>query len=383
MTGALEGIRVLELARYQAGPRGGMIMSDLGAEVIKIEKLGGEETRRSEPVVKGVSVYFTVYNRGKKSLCMDLRTAKGKEIFAELVKTADVVLENFRPGTMAQMGFSYEELCKIKPDIILTSVSGFGQYGPYRERPAFDPLGQAMSGLMDLTGAPVGQPLGAATSLVDRYTSLHATIGTLAALHHRDKTGEGQVVDCCLLDSGFTMVEIPLSYYLATGQEGGEGGRPPYKCKDGHVVISASGRVMATKLIQIATGDESATVAGWTSRAGLEDPRKVAVSKWCAENTVDHVVSTLLAAEIPVAPVKTIPQAAEDPHLWEREMLVKMPDARAGEMYLPGATIKMSKTPGRVGHVPTPGEHTDEVLSSLLGYDRATLEELRQGKIIA
>jgi formyl-CoA transferase len=179
------------------------------------------------------------------------------------------------------------------------------------------------------------------------------------------------------------MVEIPLSYYLATGKEGGEGGRPPYKCKDGHVVISASGRVMATKLIQIATGDPNADVAGWTSRAGLEDPRKVAVSKWCAENTVDHVVSTLLAAEIPVAPVKTIPQAAEDPHLWEREMLVKMEDAVAGEMYLPGATIKLSKTPGRIGPVPTPGEHTDEVLSRLLGYDRAALAELREAKVIA
>src|SRR6266536_2549982 len=286
-----------------------------------------------------------------------------------------MVLQNFRPGVMEKMGFGYDRLCELKPDIILCSVSGFGQYGPYRDRPAFDPLGQAMSGLMSLTGAPVGTPLGAATSLVDRYTSLHATIGALAALHHRNRTGEGQVVDCCLLDSGFTMVEIPLSYYLATGQEGGEGGRPPYKCKDGHVVISASGRVMATKLIQIATGNDDATVAGWTSRAEPGDPRKLAVAKWCAENTVDHVVSTLLAAEIPVAPVKTIPQAAQDPHLWEREMLVKMPDAVAGEMYLPGATIKMSKTPGRVGHVPTPGEYIDEVLSGLLGYDWATIDE--------
>src|SRR5207248_7400462 len=238
------------------------------------------------------------------------------------------------------------------------------------------------SGLMSLTGAPVGQPLGAATSLVDRYTSLHATIGTLAALRHRDRTGEGQVVDCCLLDSGFTMVEIPLSYYLATGQEGGEGGRPPYKAKDGYVVISASGREMASRLIRIATGDDGADVAGWTSRAGLEDPRKVAVAKWCAENTVDHIVSTLLAAESPVAPVKTIPHAGEDPHLWEREMLVKMPDALAGEIHLPGATIKMSKTPGRVAPVPTAGQHTDEILSGLLGYDRTTLAELRDAKVI-
>lgn len=383
MSGSLDGIRVLELARYQAGPRGGMILSDLGAEVIKIEKLGGEETRKSEPLVRGQSVYFSVYNRGKKSLCLDMRTPRGKEIFAALVPTADIVLQNFRPGVMDRMGFGYERLCELRRDIILVSVSGFGQYGPYRDRPAFDPLGQAMSGLMSLTGAPVGQPLGAATSLVDRYTSLHATIGTLAALRHRDRTGEGQVVDCCLLDSGFTMVEIPLSYYLATGQEGGEGGRPPYKAKDGHVVISASGRAMATRLMQIATGDDAASVAGWTSRAGRDDPRKLAVAKWCAENTVDHIVKTLQEAEIPVAPVKTIPQASADPHLWEREMLVKTPDAVAGEMYLPGATIKMSKTPGRTGHVPTPGEHTDAILSSLLGYDRATLAALREQKVIA
>ena len=383
MAGALEGMRVLELARYQAGPRGGMILSDLGAEVIKIEKLGGEETRRSEPLVRGQSVYFSVYNRGKKSLCLDMRTPRGKEVFAALVPSADVVLENFRPGTMAQMGFGYDQLRALKPDIILTSVSGFGQYGPYRERPAFDPLGQAMSGLMSLTGAPVGTPLGAATSLVDRYTSLHATIGTLAALHHRDRTGEGQLVDCCLMDSALTMVEIPTSYYLATGEEGGEGGRPPFKAKDGHVVISASGSAMATRLMQIVTGDKEAAAEGWTSRVGRGDARRKAVEAWCAENTVDHIVKTLLDAEIPVAPVKTIPQVAVDPHLWEREMLVKMEDPVAGEMYLPGATIKMSKTPGRVGPVPTPGQHTDEVLSRLLGYDRATLQELRQAKVIA
>jgi crotonobetainyl-CoA:carnitine CoA-transferase CaiB-like acyl-CoA transferase len=382
MAGALEGMRVLELARYQAGPRGGMILSDLGAEVIKIEKLGGEETRRSEPLVRGQSVYFSVYNRGKKSLCLDMRTPRGKEVFAALVPSADVVLENFRPGTMAQMGFGYDQLRALKPDIILTSVSGFGQYGPYRERPAFDPLGQAMSGLMSLTGAPVGTPLGAATSLVDRYTSLHATIGTLAALHHRDRTGEGQLVDCCLMDSALTMVEIPTSYYLATGEEGGEGGRPPFKAKDGHVVISASGSAMATRLMQIVTGDKEAAAEGWTSRVGRGDARRKAVEAWCAENTVDHIVKTLLDAEIPVAPVKTIPQVAVDPHLWEREMLVKMPDAVAGEMFLPGATIKMSKTPGRVGHVPTPGEHTDAVLSAILGYDPATLSALRAEKVI-
>src|SRR5208282_3521147 len=336
MSGALEGVRVLELARFQAGPRGGMILSDLGAEVIKIEKLGGEETRKSPPLVRGQSVYFSVYNRGKKSLCLDLRTERGKEVFAALVKTADIVLQNFRPGVMDKMGFGYDRLRELKPDIILGSVSGFGQYGPYRDRPAFDPLGQAMSGLMHLTGTPIGRPLGTASSIVDRYTSLHATIGMLAALHHRDRTGEGQVVDVCLMDSALTMVEIPTSYYLATGEEGGEGGRPPYKAKDGHVVISASGSAMATRLMQIVTGDKDATTQGWTSRVGAGDARRKAVEAWCAENTVDHIVKALLDAEIPVAPVKTIPQVAVDPHLWEREMLVKMPDAVAGEVFVPG-----------------------------------------------
>src|SRR5437016_11648606 len=151
----LDGVRILELARYQAGPRGGMILSDLGAEVIKIEPPGGEETRRHPPMVRGQSVYFSVYNRGKKSVCLDLRNQQGKEVFAALVPKADIVLENFRPGVMAAMGFAYERLRELNPGIILTSVSGFGQYGPYRDRPAFDPLGQAMGGLMMLTGQPV------------------------------------------------------------------------------------------------------------------------------------------------------------------------------------------------------------------------------------
>ena len=363
---SLDGVRVLELARYQAGPRGGMIMSDLGAEVIKIEKPGGEETRQSAPMVRGQSIYFAVYNRGKKSICLDLRNPRGRDIFAELVKTADIVLENFRPGTMQAMGFDYEKLRALNPGIILVSVSGFGQYGPYRDRPAFDPLGQAMSGLMSLTGKPVDQPLGTASSVVDRYTALHATIGALAALRHRDRTGEGQLVDVCLLDSALTMVEIPTSYYLATGEEGGEGGRPPYRAKDGHVVISATGREMAVRMQRL---------VGAEGRAALE--------AWCVERRVDEICGALMEIGVPVAPVRSIPQVAKDPHLWEREMLVKMEDAVAGEIFVPGVTVKMSKTPGHVGPVPTPGQHTDEVLGRLLGYDADTLGTLRRDGVIA
>jgi formyl-CoA transferase len=377
---SLSGVRVLELARYQAGPRGGMILSDLGAEVIKIERLGGEETRKNPPVVRGQSIYFTVYNRGKKSLCLDMRTAEGKQIFTDLVKKSDIVLENFRPGTMAAMGFAYDQLKAINDRIILVSVSGFGQYGPYTDRPAFDPLGQAMSGLMSLTGKPVGQPLGVASSVVDRYTALHATIGALAALRHRDRTGEGQMVDVCLLDSALTMVEIPAAYYLQTGEEGGEGGRPPYKTADGHVVISATSRDMATRLMTLVSGS-----AGDTSpiNSSTADDRRRAIEQWCAAKPTDEIVAALLELGIPVAPVKTIPQVVKDPHMWEREMMVKMPDAVAGEIYAPGVTIKLSATPGRVGPVPTPGQHTDELLSEILNYDTARLAALRQAKVIA
>ena len=384
MTMSLEGVRVLELARFQAGPRGGMMLSDLGAEVIKIERLGGEETRQNPPMLRGQSIYFTVYNRGKKSICLDMRSAEGKEIFADLVKQSDIVLENFRPGTMDAIGFGYEALRAIKKGIILVSVSGFGQYGPYRDRPAFDPLGQAMSGLMTLTGQPVGQPIGTAFSLVDRTTALHATIGALAALRHRDRTGEGQMVDCCLLDSALTMVEIPTSFYLGSGAEGGEGGRPPYKAKDGYVVISAIGREMAGKLMTLITGGGGSTdLTPMNSSMGGADERRRMLDAWCADRKVDHIVQALLDIGVPVAPVRTIPEVAKDAHLWEREMLVKMEDSLAGEIYVPGVAVKMSQTPGRVGPVPTPGQHTDALLGEILGFDAARLAALRAAKVIA
>jgi crotonobetainyl-CoA:carnitine CoA-transferase CaiB-like acyl-CoA transferase len=443
MSFALDGIRVLELARFQAGPRGGLLLSDLGAEVIKIEPPGGEETRRMPPIVRGQSVYFTVYNRGKKSVCLDLRSAAGKDVFAKLVAKADVVLENFRPGVMRAMGFDFERLQELNPRIILVSVSGFGQYGPYRDRPAFDSLGQAMSGLMTLTGQAEGKPIGTASSVVDRYTALHATIGTLAALRHRDRTGEGQIVDVCLLDSALTMVEIPTSYHLATGAQGGEGGRPPYRARDGWVVISAAGREMASRLMQVARRGSSATddtsttgsfnatddpsttgssrapndpsmtgssratndpsITGSSTAADDTpktassdvtddtpitgssggDQRRALIERWCAAHTVDEVCAALHAAGVPVAPVRSIPEVAQDPHLWEREMLVKMADPLAGEMYVPGVTIKLSKTPGRVGPVPTPGQHTDEILRDVLGLDAPALAVLRRDRAIA
>ena len=381
MAGCLDGVRILELARYQAGPRCGMVLSDLGAEVIKIEKPGGEDTRKSRPMVKGQSIYFMVYNRGKKSICLDLRQAAGKAVFFELLKTADMVLENFRPGTLEKMGLGYDELTKVKPDIILIRVSGFGQYGPYRERGAFDPLGQAMSGLMMLTGAQAhGEPIGTAFSLVDRISSLHAAIGALGALCHRKETGEGQVIDVCLMDSAMTMVEIPASYYLATGKEGGEQGRQPYVAKDGWIVCAPGSSATLRKRIYEMMGKED--MGDKQPAGGSLFFRMPALAEWCKEHTVDEIYEKLVAIGVPAAPIRSIPQAVKDPHVWERENLVKVPDAYAGELYVPGLSIKFSKTPGRLGPVPTPGQHTEEILSRLLNYNTTRIEQLRAQKII-
>ena len=379
--GCLDRVRILELARYQAGPRCGMILSDLGAELIKIEKPGGEDTRRTKPMVRGQSIYFSVYNRGKKSICLDLRQAAGKTVFFELLKTADMVLENFRPGTLEKMGLGYDELTKVKPDIILIRVSGFGQYGPYRERAAFDPLGQAMSGLMMLTGAEVkGEPIGTAFSLVDRISSLHAAIGALGALYHRKATGQGQIIDVCLMDSAMTMVEIPACYYLSAGEAGGEGGRQPYAAQDGWIVCSPGASPLLRQRIYEMMGKED--TGDRQSAGGSLFVRMPALAEWCKEHTVDEICEKLLALGIPAAPVRTIPQAVKDPHVWERENLVKMEDFHAGELYVPGLSIKFSKTPGKLGPVPAPGQHTEEILSRLLNYDAARIEQLRAQKII-
>ena len=389
MAGCLDGIRILELARYQAGPRCGMVLSDMGAEVIKIEKRGGENTRKSKPMVKGQSIYFTVYNRGKKSMCLDLRQAAGKAVFFELLKTADMVLENFRPGTLEKMGLGYDELIKVKPDVVLIRVSGFGQYGPYRERPAFDSMGQAMSGVMMMTGSQLNQgnptlknqPIGTAFSMVDRISSLHAAIGALGALRHRDRTGRGQVIDVCLMDSALTMVEIPTSYYLATGTEGGESSRLPYEAKDGWVVITGGASAQLNKRMHEMIGQQYA--GDQQSDAGsFFGPRLPAMVDWCKQHTVAQVCEKFLAIGVPVAPVNSIPQVAADPHLWEREMLVKMDDPYAGELHVPGLSIKFSETPGKLGPVPTPGQHTEEILTRLLGYDCARIERLRTQEII-
>ena len=301
MAGCLDGIKVLDLGRYQAGPRCAMILADLGAEVIKVEEPGGDESR-------GLGrVYWSAYNRGKKSITLNLRSEQGKALLRALVPKVDMLLQNFRPGVMDAMGFGYETLKQLNPGIILINVSGFGQEGPYKHRPAYDPIGQAMSGLMSFTGFPDGPPVMTNASIIDRTTALHATIGALAALHRRDMTGEGQSLDVCLLDSAYTLMEIPIAQYLLSNKEpqrngnraGGIAPANTYRTKDGWVYLLAIPQDMFGKFCR-AIGREDlladARFASIAARGAHSRDLDTLVADWVREKTVTEVVDDTRAS---------------------------------------------------------------------------------------
>ncbi len=384
MAGCLDGIRVIDLGRYQAGPRCSLILGDLGAEVIKVEAPpDGDESRRLG------MVYWSQYNRGKKSITLNLRSDTGKKILRELIVKSDMLLQNFSPGVMDEMGFGYETLRELNPGIILINVSGFGQYGPYRDRRAFDPIGQAMAGVMFDTGGEGDPPIRCGPPIIDRITALHATIGALAALHRRDMTA----LDVCLLDSAFTLTEIPIAQYLTTGREpvryGNRAGNlapaNTYRASDGWVYIIAVQQRMWERLCRAAGLEELMSdprAASPHSRASHANWVDDQIASWVKERTVAEVVEKLAPAGVPVAPVQTIAQASRDPHLWERQMLVETDDRNGGRTYVAGLTVKFSDTPGTVGPIPKPGEHNHEIYCELLGHNPLELDEWKAAGVI-
>jgi CoA:oxalate CoA-transferase len=386
----LAGLRVLDLGRYQAGPRCALMFARMGAEVIKVEALNGDESRRNGPTVRGQSAYWVQYNSGKKSLAINLRTDEGKEVLRDLVKVSDIFLQNFRPGTIDIMGFGYDVLKELNPKIIMINVSAYGQTGSMKDQVGFDPIGQAMGGLMSLTGTPDDAPMRTAFPLIDRITSLHATIGALAALRERDISGEGQTIDVCLADTGFTTNEIPISAFLGSGhvvqREGnGKGLGGTYQTKNGWIIIAANNDAMWGRMCEAVNKPEWLEDTRFSTRADRQannDALENELTEWFSERNTRDAAEHLSAHSVPCAPVNTVEQAANEPLLQEREMMMEIPDPVAGTMWVTGKSIKFGRTPMVVNPTPLIGEHTRELLSDVLGYDDEKIGSLEDSQVI-
>ena len=387
----LEGIRVLDLGRHQAGPRCGQVLARLGAEVIKIERLGGEETRTHGPWSNGQSAYFVQYNSGKKSLCMDMRKDRAKDILRDLVKISDVLIQNFRPGTIEKMGFGYDALHELNPKIIMVNVSAYGQFGPYRDKIGYDPIGQAMSGIMMVTGEEGMPPIRAGVPIIDRTTALHAAIGTLAALREREISGEGQSLDLCLADTGYSYTEIPITAYTGGGglpSRGDRVGAAPssaYPCKDGWILVSAGDQHQWPRVCSALGKPEWEEDERFTQRhirAKHSDVINLAMKELLSTMTMTEGVDHFTKHDVTAAPVNDIANAANDPHPWERRALVEVDDPIAGKINVSGDFWHFSRTPAVIGTTPMPGEQTDELLSGLLDLSEDEIDQLRQQGVV-
>ncbi len=394
--GALEGVTVLDLTRVLAGPFASMMMADMGANVIKIEETGkGADERQMGPFLNGESAYYMNLNRNKKGMTLNLKSPKGKQIFKDLVKKADVVLENYRPGTMEKLGLGYETLKEVNPAIIYAAVSGFGQYGPYTKRPGYDIISQAMSGLMSTTGWPGGAPTRSGTAMGDVLGGLSVTIGILAAIYNRSQTGRGQVVDVALVDSAVASLEIINMIYLVEKRLPQRIGNRyesvyPYdsfQAKDDLVIIGGGNDKLWSlfaKHIGRPELVEHPDFARTRDRVKNHVQVRQIVEEWTQTKTVKEIVDELLAAGIPAAPIYGIDQVVADPHIaGAREMFVETVHPKAGPIKLTGSHIKFSETKTSI-RTPSPalGEHNTDILSSLLGLSAPEIQSLKEEGVI-
>ena len=388
----LDGIRVLDLGRHQAGPRCGQVLARLGADVIKVERIGGEETRTHGPWVRDQSAYFIQYNSGKRSLSMDLRKEDARKVLRELVKVSDIFIQNFRPGTIDNMGFGYDVLKELNLGIIMVNVSAYGQFGPYRDKIGYDPIGQAMSGIMMVTGEEGMPPIRTGVPFIDRTTALHAAIGALAALREREVSGEGQCMDVCLADTGYSYTEIPIAAFVGGGglpQRGDAGSAPPsgaYPCADGWVLLSTGDQHQWPRVCRALGKPEWIEDERFTERHRRTQNATVvneAVNALLANMTVKEAVDHFTLNDVTAAPVNGIAEAAADPHPWERGALVEVTDPIAGKIHVSGDFWHFSRTPVVIGPTPTPGQHTSEVLGDLLGYSPDEVAQMRAAEAVA
>ncbi len=397
MEEVLHGIRVLDFSRYRAGPTCAQILGDMGAEVLRVERPGGESDRQLGPFAPGgQSFYLMITCRNKKGITLNLRKEKGKEILRELVKQSDVVIENFGSAVNKGLGLDYESLKKIKPDIIVVSVSTYGQYGPYANRLGFDAIAQAMSGLMWVTGFPQGVPVRSGVSFIDTSTGIYGALGTLFALYHRQKTGEGQLVDVCLLDTAISFMESIMAEYEVANEIHPQVGNShiyvgpydAYKAKDGYFFVGVVGDAIWSRFLKMMGREELTSDPRFRTdydRARPENRQFFTdwLNKWAAKQTVDEIVNQFAEAGVPCGRVNTIPEVAADPHIRAREMLVEMEHPGVGKVPLNGIPIKLSRTPGRIKTTrPRLGEHNEEIYCDLLGHTRQELTQLKEESVV-
>ena len=396
MTKALEGIRVLDLTRALAGPFCTLMLGDNGADVIKIEIPGsGDDTRKwGPPFIGDESAYFLSINRNKRSLTLNLQDPKAQDVFMKLAKDSDVVVENFTPGVMDRFGLGYEAVKAVNPNVVYCSISGFGQDGPYRSRPAYDQIMQGVGGLMSITGEPDGEPQKIGIAVTDIGAGMWSAFAITTALHHRDKTGEGQYIDISMLDAQVAWLTYQAAFFFANDD-------PPKRMGAAHPTLVPYQAFMCSdgKYINVAVGSERIweRFCQGMGREDLKDHPDYSVNSVRVAHRgaivsmlqeifltrpVSEWVEDLQAANVPCGPINDLADVFADPQVLARDMLQEMPHPTLGTIKQTGLPIKFSRTPGGLDlHPPLLGEHNQEILSSL-GYSDADVQSLKDASVI-
>ena len=405
--GPLQHLRVLDLTRVLAGPWCTQTLADLGADVIKIERPGqGDDTRQwgppfapdaqGQPTTE--AAYFLAVNRNKRSVTLDIATPEGQQIVRELVAQCDVLVENFKVGDMRRYGLDYESLRAEHPGLVYCSITGFGQTGPYAPRAGYDFIVQGMGGFMSVTGegeqVPGSSPQKAGVAIADLFTGAQATIAILAALTHRDRTGEGQHLDICLLDTQVAMMANMATNYLATGQSPVRWGNAhpnivPYQTfqvADGWVIVACGNDSQFRKLTEVAGAPELASDERFSTNPQRVRHRQVLIpllDDLMRHKTRAQWIAALEAAGVPCGPINQMADVFQDPQVLARDMLVRLPHPTAGQVSVPGSALKLSGTPVAYRSAPPLlGQHTQEVLQSLTSLSADNLQDLQARRVI-
>jgi formyl-CoA transferase len=393
---ALQCVRVIEMGQLIAGPFAGKTLGEFGADVIKIEAPGaGDPLRNWRLIQKGTSVWWQVQSRNKRSIALDLRSPEGQDIARQLIAEADVLIENFRPGTLEDWGMGWEELQKLNPGLVMLRISGYGQTGPYRDMPGFGVIGEAMGGLRHLTAEPGRVPVRVGVSIGDTLAALHGVIGVMMALYHRKVNGgTGQVIDVALHEAVFNVMESLIPEYSAFGavREAAGSALPgiapsnAYPCRDGYVLVAGNGDSIFKRLMEtigrsdLGNAPDLANNAGRVKRVAEID---AAIGAWTQTRSIQEVLDALNAARVPVGRVYTAKDIFEDPHYKARDMILTQHTRDGDDIAVPGIVPKLSATPGQIrSSAPHLGDDTDSVLQQM-GLSADNIATLRQKGIVA